>query len=162
MEKFTGGDTMEFLIQINGRRNRTLSKLIETVMEFGEVSTPRILEEINMKMGNLSVTTNQVSNWLPKCGCFRRTGMTFKKSMQSGSYKVALWAIDFEGLQKKYGIDTPNGKLDARGVTSYRYHYLVDTETKTMTPLHVLIKKGEWDAKLAKRMETDANNANSN
>lgn len=153
---------MEFLVEISGRRNRTLSKLIETVMEFGEISTPRILEEINMKMGNLSVTTNQVSNWLPKSGCFERSGSTYKKSMQSGSYEVALWKVDFEGLEKKYGIDTPNGKVNARGITSYRYHYVIDTESKTMTPLHELIKKGIWNDKLAKRMETNENDTDSN
>lgn len=161
MEKFTGGDTMEFLVEINGRRNRTLSKLIETVMENGDISTPQILERINMKMGNLSVTTNQVSNWLPKSGCFYKSGTTMRKGIQSGSYEVAVWRVDFQGLYKKFGIDSPRGKVNSRGITSYRYHYLIDTQTKTMTPLHEIMKKGSWD-EISKRMEANEDNTYSN
>lgn len=146
IEKFTGGDTMRFLIEVTGRRNRTMAKLIETVMERGSISTPEIVETINMKIGkNLSVTTNQISNWLPKSGCFNKVGRVERKGMLSGNYTVMIWEANYEGIRKKYGVDKPNGVADVNGRVSHRLQFLIDTETKTITPLGPLMRDGEWD-----------------
>jgi hypothetical protein len=146
IEKFTGGDTMRFLINVTGRRNRTMAKLIEAVIEGNEISTPRIVETINMKMGkNLSVTTNQISNWLPKSGCFSNTGRVRRDGMLGGGYSVMLWKVNYEGLRKKYGVNHTTGQADVNGRISYRLQYVIDTVEKTMTPVGPLMRDGRWN-----------------
>tara|TARA_R100000458_G_C8222773_1_gene206620 strand:- start:403 stop:861 length:459 start_codon:yes stop_codon:yes gene_type:complete len=151
---------MEFLIKITGRKNRTMYKLLETVLEHGPISTPEIVERINMKLGmKLSVTTNQISNWLAKSGVFRNTGRASRHGMLGGGYTVMLWAVDFEGLHKKFGIDRPQGsEPDKCGRVSYRLQYLVDTDTKSLTSIHQLKRNGIWDETLQRLEGNETNN----
>ena len=137
---------MRFLINITGRRNRTMSKLIETLIEEGELSTPQVVDKINTKIGRtLSVTTTQVSNWLPKSGCFIRVGKVKKLSSLSGDYFVTLWRADFNGIRNKYGVAEVDAVADKTGRVSYRLQYVLDAEAKTMTSVSELIREGIWD-----------------
>ena len=113
-----------------------MCNMVKLLIDFPNISTTEIVDRLNNegRMGkNHSVTVNQVANWLPRWGCFVKTGVISTIGTLGARYDVTTWKVNLSFLKVK--LAKPFGNI---------FILIIDDESKTYQCLRKIFKE-DWD-----------------
>tara|TARA_R110000751_G_scaffold28038_7_gene73569 strand:+ start:923 stop:1384 length:462 start_codon:yes stop_codon:yes gene_type:complete len=139
---------MRYTIEFKGKRSKTMCNMVKLLIDFPNISTTEIVDRLNNegRMGkNHSVTVNQVANWLPRWGCFVKTGVISTIGTLGARYDVTTWKVNLSFLKVKLGItsDEAEAKIIAKPFGNI-FILIIDDESKTYQCLRKIFKE-DWD-----------------
>jgi hypothetical protein len=123
-------------LEFTGKKSRKIERIVCSLHKIGEQSTHEI--KSLFQTGKLCATMNELSNILRKSGLFKISGRTTVSKLDSNTYEICKWKINYDGLVKKYKVDKFNRKKS-------RSQYILDVEMQELYFLPLLIKTELWE-----------------